>query len=179
MIARTVSELIATWYGRDQDEFRAVYVAPVLVGVGVLDVKLLRDPHRHGNTLCLGFEHATSGRADPPPNALVGIILPLVPRGGGDRPRLLVGRRLPADIIVDDPSVSERHCALEWRGKTMMVTDLGSTNGTLINGTPLEPPLAHTLRDEDILTLGRHSFQFFTPDVLFTYLQLSPPPQQT
>lgn len=175
MIAKTVGELLQTWYARDKEDFLQAYRDPVLVGIGVLDVKLLRDPHRHGNTLCLGFEQVP-GALEHPPHPLVGIIIPI--RGGGSRSRVVAGRRPPAEIVVDDPAVSERHCGFEWRGSAILVTDLGSTNGTLINGTPLEPPLAHTLRDEDILTLGRHSFQFFTPEVLYTYLQLSPPPRQ-
>ncbi len=176
MIAKTVSELIQTWYGLPREDFVQAYLDPVLVGIGVLDVKLLRDPHRHGNTLCLGFEHQP-GAADHPPHPLVGIILAVRGAGSRERVRIVAGRCPPADIVVDDPAVSERHCSFEWRGSALLVSDLGSTNGTLINGTPLEPPLAHTLRDEDILTLGRHSFQYFTPDVLFAYLQLSPPPR--
>lgn len=178
MTAKTISELIQSWYAVERSEFLAAHRDPVLVGVGVLDVKLLRHPRRAGSTLCLGFE-SSPGATDHPAHPLVGAIVPVSGRGEREQRRLVVGRTEPADIVVDDPSVSERHCSLEWRGSALMVSDLGSTNGTLINGTPLEQPLAHTLRDEDILTLGRHSFQYFTPDVLYTYLQLSPPPRQT
>lgn len=176
MIAKTVGELLATWYGREMSEFLAVHTDPVLIGVGILDVKLLRDPHSHGSTLCLGFEQVRED-ASHPPDPLVGIILPVVARSSRRKDQVIIGRAASCDVVVDDPSVSERHCVIEDRGDALTVSDRGSTNGTLINGTPLEPSLAHTLRDEDVLTLGRHSFQFFTPAVLYQYLQLSPNPK--
>jgi pSer/pThr/pTyr-binding forkhead associated (FHA) protein len=176
MMARTVGELLATWYGREMSEFLDVHPDPVLIGVGILDVKLLRDPHRHGSTLCLGFEQVRED-ASHPPDPLVGIILPVVARSSRRKGHVVIGRAASCDVVVEDPSVSERHCVVEDRGGVLTVVDQGSTNGTLINGTPLEPSLAHTLRDEDVLTLGRHSFQYFTPAVLFQYLQLSPQPR--
>ncbi len=48
------------------------------------------------------------------------------------KPQILVGR-LGADIEVDDPNVSRKHCALEVRGATAMMQDLGSANGTFVD----------------------------------------------
>ena len=68
----------------------------------------------------------------------------------------VIGRDEVADIILDDPGVSRRHC--EVRVSTdgphlvTSVRDLGSTNGTFVNG---ERVTTQRLRDGDQLTVGR------------------------
>ena len=47
---------------------------------------------------------------------------------------LLVGRRPECDVVLSDPTVSGRHAQLLGRGDHALVTDLGSTNGTWVNG---------------------------------------------
>jgi pSer/pThr/pTyr-binding forkhead associated (FHA) protein len=49
---------------------------------------------------------------------------------------LTVGRELTCDVRLDDPHVSRTHAALEQRGGTVYVQDLGSSGGTFVNGTP-------------------------------------------
>jgi pSer/pThr/pTyr-binding forkhead associated (FHA) protein len=49
-----------------------------------------------------------------------------------DRP-LLVGRR-DADLVLDDPMVSGRHLQISLEGETWFLQDLGSTNGTMVDG---------------------------------------------
>lgn len=46
---------------------------------------------------------------------------------------LMVGRR-SGDLILDDPMVSGRHCTIEFLSSGFVLKDLGSTNGTLVNG---------------------------------------------
>ncbi len=48
--------------------------------------------------------------------------------------RLLVGKSPACALRLDDPEVSRRHAALELAGKRLRITDLGSTNGTLVDG---------------------------------------------
>jgi len=50
-----------------------------------------------------------------------------------ERPRL-VGRSADADIRLDDPDVAERHARLELHGELVQLRDLGSGEGTLVNG---------------------------------------------
>jgi S-DNA-T family DNA segregation ATPase FtsK/SpoIIIE len=63
---------------------------------------------------------------------------------------LIVGRKAPADVVIDDPAkqISSRHLRLRPDGERLLVADLGSTNGTRIDGgerlapevdTPLGP----------------------------------------
>lgn len=57
----------------------------------------------------------------------------------GDRPaRVLVGKSSVCELSLDDPMVSRRHAAFELSGVRLCVTDLGSTNGTVVNGVSVE-----------------------------------------
>ena len=47
---------------------------------------------------------------------------------------LIVGRAALCDVTVDDIEMSRQHFCLEWEDGGIVVTDLGSTNGTAING---------------------------------------------
>ena len=53
-----------------------------------------------------------------------------------DRPRI-VGRGREADILVDDPSFAERHARLECHGERVLLRDLGSPEGSVVNGVPV------------------------------------------
>ncbi len=52
-----------------------------------------------------------------------------------DKPGIVVGRRPDCDVRVPQPGVSRRHCELVVRDDTLVVRDLGSSNGTYVNGT--------------------------------------------
>jgi len=67
----------------------------------------------------------------------------LIPCGGGQpiplrQPRLLVGRHHRCDLVIRCPSVSGRHCQLEWAGGGWVVRDLGSRNGIRVDGRRCE-----------------------------------------
>ena len=47
------------------------------------------------------------------------------------KPRVVLGRS-GADIVLYDPEVSRKHCAIEVHGATATLTDLGTTNGTFV-----------------------------------------------
>src|SRR5258706_12486035 len=49
---------------------------------------------------------------------------------------LRLGRSPDNDIILRDPATSGHHARVERRGDTFWIVDVGSTNGTLVNGVP-------------------------------------------
>ena len=71
-------------------------------------------------------------------------------RGHGIIPELDLTR----DTEIED-GVSRRHCKIHRRGSRYLVEDVGSANGTFLNGRRLTPYLLHVLSDGDELQLGR------------------------
>ncbi|MBI5387480.1 MAG: FHA domain-containing protein [Verrucomicrobia bacterium] len=61
------------------------------------------------------------------------------------------GRRDTNDYLIDDASVSGRHCEVTWNGESVQVRDLGSTNGTFIDGRQVTES---TLAPGQVLRLG-------------------------
>ena len=49
-----------------------------------------------------------------------------------------LGRDVNNSIVIDDEFVSAAHAALTYRGRAWYVEDLGSTNGTFVNGSPVD-----------------------------------------
>jgi adenylate cyclase len=80
----------------------------------------------------------------------------LVPCGGGPpirlfRPRLVIGRNSSCDIVLRWSTVSGKHCELSWDGSCWCVRDLGSRNGTRVDGVPVD---SQPLPPGSILWLG-------------------------
>jgi hypothetical protein len=65
--------------------------------------------------------------------------------------RFLIGRSPRANLVLDDPTVSRRHAELSRAGPAWLIVDLGSTNGTLVNGWRVERA---RLREDDEVRLG-------------------------
>jgi pSer/pThr/pTyr-binding forkhead associated (FHA) protein len=67
---------------------------------------------------------------------------------------LTIGRDISNPIVVNDPEVSRRHSRLRAQAGGYVVEDMGSTNGTFVNGQRLMGP--HMLRPGEIIMLGEH-----------------------
>jgi FHA domain len=73
-----------------------------------------------------------------------------------DRHSIVIGREGGSlDIpIHGDPYISRRHAEIVWMGSAWGIRDLGSTNGTRVNGVPLEGSEVKLLGPEDVIELG-------------------------
>jgi ABC-type multidrug transport system ATPase subunit/pSer/pThr/pTyr-binding forkhead associated (FHA) protein len=69
-------------------------------------------------------------------------------------PRCGIGRDPSNQVVVQHDSVSRLHAQVELREAGYWVTDLGSMNGTSVNGRRLEPNTAVKLKDGDIIRIG-------------------------
>lgn len=84
----------------------------------------------------------------------------LIPEGGGDpipltSDYLRVGRRRSSHIYLPFPNVSNNHCELAFSNGIWQLTDLGSANGTKVNGMRVQKK---KLRPGDKLTLGKRHY---------------------
>jgi len=70
----------------------------------------------------------------------------------------LLGRGEQADIQLEDGFASSRHARLIPQGDVMVLEDLGSTNGTYLNGEPLRGP--QPLHEGDRIRIGDSEFSF-------------------
>lgn len=65
---------------------------------------------------------------------------------------MIVGRVAGVDVQLEDDSVSRRHAELEVRGREVVLRDLGSANGTAVNGSPVSED--QVLKNGDIIQFG-------------------------
>jgi pSer/pThr/pTyr-binding forkhead associated (FHA) protein len=67
-----------------------------------------------------------------------------------------IGRGETADVRIDNVAVSRQHATLELRNGTHYLTDLGSVNGTLVNGEKVKGTMPVT--GADLIEIGKFSF---------------------
>jgi pSer/pThr/pTyr-binding forkhead associated (FHA) protein len=75
----------------------------------------------------------------------------------------IIGSRADCDLVVDSPLASGRHCELKQTPDGFVLDDLGSTNGTFVNGLRIASPTRVTTGDE--ITLGRTVPMPWPPEV--------------
>jgi Inner membrane component of T3SS, cytoplasmic domain len=68
-----------------------------------------------------------------------------------------IGRAPDNDVVVGDPATSGHHGRIDVRSGSFWISDLGSTNGTLVNG---EPVLEKQLTDGDMIAIGQNTLRF-------------------
>jgi hypothetical protein len=93
------------------------------------------------------------------------------------RDSIIIGRVVGSDVVISDPEVSRRHASITWERGQPVIRDLGSTNGTFVNGVRLTGPRA--LREGDTIGLGKVPLGFQSSAVAGAYPTVArpaPPP---
>src|SRR4051812_20585816 len=72
---------------------------------------------------------------------------------------IVIGRSSKCDIQIDQESISRNHSKIINTSKSLLIRDLGSTNGTYVNDEPVDE---YVLRDGDLIKIGRTIFKFLT-----------------
>ena len=121
--------------------------------VGPVHVELHVDP-----SLTQGQFLVVSGFQEAPGGAPVGSIFLDDGRRVeiGETP-LVIGRMPECDVPLSDPNVSRRHAEVRRQGTGFVVVDLGSTNGTRVNGAQVKERL---LNNGDEITVGASKLRF-------------------
>jgi hypothetical protein len=74
-----------------------------------------------------------------------------------DRPRFVIGRGKAAGLAIKDPNISREHAVIEQQGGIYYLVDVGSTNGTFVNG---ERITRKAIADGDVATICEHQVRF-------------------
>ncbi len=130
--------------------------------LGPVEVKLKSDPARSPHTVDVVAEKKVGkvapglGKAASPTHPIIEV--------DGDKwvlteEKTVIGRSSKSDIKVDDPGVSRRHIEFRVTPDGVILTDLGSTNGTFVEGNRIS---AATLLDGNQINIGRTRILFWT-----------------
>lgn len=74
-----------------------------------------------------------------------------------EKEKMVIGKGEDCDLVLTSPGVSTRHAGIENKGDNWTITDLGSTNGTYVNGSAIS---SQSLKDGDRVIIGADSFSF-------------------
>lgn len=69
-----------------------------------------------------------------------------------DRERMVIGRGRKADLALAEATISRAHAVIGFDGRAFYIEDLGSTNGTLVNGARVSK---QPLKTEDEIQMGK------------------------
>ena len=84
---------------------------------------------------------------------------------------LAIGRHPVCDVHYQSLTLSRLHARIELYQGSYIIKDLGSHNGTLINGSPIDGP--HVLRPGELITVGAYGFEFDGERLIPTHGELS------
>ena len=76
-----------------------------------------------------------------------------------DKERFTIGRKAHNDIQIDNLAVSGEHALIVTILNDSFLEDLGSTNGTLVNGNPVKK---HFLQNNDVIEIGKYKLKYVT-----------------
>ncbi|MGW8271252.1 MAG: FHA domain-containing protein, partial [Burkholderiales bacterium] len=83
-----------------------------------------------------------------------GLVLKEIPLS---KERTTIGRKPSNDIQIDNLAVSGEHAVIVTIMNDSFLEDLGSTNGTIVNGNPIKK---HFLQNNDVIELGKYKLKF-------------------
>ncbi|AUG30989.1 FhaA domain-containing protein [Microbacterium hominis] len=130
---------------------------------GPVTISLTADPTLSTGTLRVASQTAAGQVAWRGVVEIAGAQHPLA------KGRTVIGRGSDADITIPDAGTSRRHVEILWDGERAMVRDMGSTNGTQLNGAKIaEAPLP----PDSVITIGR-------TDIVFRVVAQATPPRPT
>lgn len=123
--------------------------------LGPVEVVLEEDPDLRSGV----FLVASEVRGGPGGGLEAALVLPDGQRLAISEDPIVLGRLPSCTVVIDDPNVSRRHAEVTRQDGDVVVVDLGSTNGTRVNGaTVARQPLV----DGDKITVGITTFTFET-----------------
>jgi len=124
------------------------------------DASIRTDVPAESSVARAGEDAATRTRNVPPKAVLRGVsgvyfgrIVPL-------RGKLVIGRGSDCDLVLDEPEMSRRHAMIENSGDVIFLRDLGSANGTFVNGVQVRNAVLHA---DDQIAFDHNRFLLEAP----------------
>jgi pSer/pThr/pTyr-binding forkhead associated (FHA) protein len=102
---------------------------------------------------------------------LTGRVFPVAKPPNSSRGPITIGRTSENDIAIPEYSVSRKHCIIARVEPEYRLTDMGSTNGTIVDGVRLTPQKPLRLRGGETISLGRLMLVFYFSDGFIRHLQ--------
>lgn len=94
----------------------------------------------------------------PSKDAFPSLVMTVGPKPGEVYPLhnevIRIGRDATNDIMIADAAISRFHAELHWKDTAYELVDMGSTNGTLLNNTPIAPNVPYILHSNDSLAIA-------------------------
>ena len=118
---------------------------------GGISIRLERDPSLSEGLVRIDSVNVKGEVAWTPVLDIGGTRYPIT------KARTIIGRGSEADITIDDTGISRQHVEILWDGKRGQVSDLGSTNGSKLNGAPVTKA---PLPPDSIIEIGRTRIVF-------------------
>lgn len=156
--ARYLHEFAAEYASLGPSAFQVKYRGAVLVGVGLV-ARVADRPFR--------WKRRTLGAVPEDTVLEAGAIADRVWRvrkneGSVRGAAVVVGQSADSDIVLPEYTVSTQHATFGFDAAGMAVTDLGSLNGTKVDGALIEPLQPFRIKDRQQIAIGR---------ILFDYLE--------
>lgn len=145
------------WRYRDLGSTNGTFVNEQRVNEAELDDgDILRVGDPQGNWVRLTFHDPAAARASRPAGQDRTIVIGAAQPGAATS--LSIGRNPASEIPLQAPNISWQHARLDQTAQGSVLVDLGSTNGTFVNGQRISTP--HLLRKDDVIQIGPFRFLF-------------------
>ncbi len=143
--------------------FVQAYPWPVLIVTGIGGV-LQGNTSRSGTMIAANVDLIQA-------TALAGRVFPVVKGKNSIPGPVSIGRTSDNDLAIPEYTISTRHCIVALVNGQYRLTDLGATNGTVVNDIALTPRKPCPLQGGEILRMGRFSLLFHLPRGFCEYLR--------
>ena len=161
--------------GVERADFLIGYPNPVLVAGEVRNGRLMRNSEK-GNYgtpqyLSVMVNAKETSQSGPPVR-----FMPIRHRSIGDDQMIEqwmhIGRTAQSEIMINDYTISKRHARIHHSRSqnSYILEDLGSTNGTRVNGERLEKNAPLRIQSSDTIRFGRHIFTFYLARDFYDFL---------
>ena len=143
--------------------FVQTYPMPVLIVTGIGGV-LQGNTSRSGTMIAANVDLIQA-------TALAGRVFPVVKGKNSVPGPVSIGRTADNDLAIPEYTISTRHCILAQVSGQYRLTDLGATNGTMINDVKLTPRKPCVLSGGETIRMGRFTLLFHLPRGFGEYLR--------